>query len=303
MQIFSKNCLLLVATLSLLTAVSSAVEKNILFKCADNLKLDTCFVKVPQNGDNLEINYVTDCGKGKKCVEVGESYKCVKRANLLEEGDKCKIDQECKTGKCKGEKCSYLADNEECDGDENCGLNSSCVDVDGVSKCIAMIAEGQSCGEDIKGECKAGLACGTVGDETSSTCQKRYSVADDTKVSYYRLCKGGKTVDGICKSLPDNIAEWNEFVEAFTEELEDFLKDDDIKQTEYIYAEGNFKYNTLGSKDVAEKYMDYTRKEIFSKVGSDDLDCVRDYFIRKALSSNKLSLSLLSSLLFFAILL
>ena len=221
MQIFSKNCLLLVATLSLLTAVSSAVEENILFKCADNLKLDTCFVKVPQNGDNLEINYVTDCGKGKECAGVGESYKCVKRANLLEEGDKCKIDQECKTGKCKGEKCSYLADNEECDGDENCGLNSSCVDVDGVSKCIAMIAEGQSCGEDIKGECKAGLACGKVGDETTSTCQKRYSVADDTKASNYRLCKGGKRVAGICKSLPDNIAEWNEFVEAFTEELED----------------------------------------------------------------------------------
>ena len=305
MQIFSKNCLLLVATLSLLTAVSSAVEKNILFKCADNLKLDTCFVKVPQNGDNLEINYVTDCGKGKECVEVGESYKCVKRANLLEEGDKCKIDQECKTGKCKGEKCSYLADNEECDGDENCGLNSSCVDVDGVSKCIAMIAEGQSCGVDVKGKCKAGLACGTVGDETSSTCQRRYSVADDTKVSNVSLCKGGKRVISTekCKSRDDNIAEWNEYVEAFTEELEDFLKDDDIKQTEYIYAEGNFKYNTLGSKDVAEKYMDYTRKEIFSKVGSDDLDCVRDYFIRKALSSNKLSLSLLSSLLFFAILL
>ena len=303
MQIFSKNCLLLVATLSLLTAVSS-VDENILFKCADNLKLDTCFVKVPQNGDNLEIDYVTDCGKGKECVEVGESYKCVKRAYLLEEGDKCKIDQECKTGKCKGEKCSYLADNEECDGDENCGLNSSCVDVDGVSKCIAMIAEGQSCGEDIKGECKAGLACGTVGDETTSTCQRRYSVADDTKVSYYRLCKGGKSVDGICKSLPDNIAEWNEFVEAFTEELEDFLKDDDIKQSEYKHSSsGNFKFFTLGSKDVAEKYIDYTRKEVLSKAGSDDADCVRDYFIRKALSSNKLSLSLLSSLLFFAILL
>ena len=178
------------------------------------------------------------------------------------------------------------------------------MDVDGVSKCIAMIAEGQSCGEDIKGKCKAGLACGTVGDETSSTCQRRYSVADDTKASNVSLCKGGKRVAGICKSLPDNIAEWNEFVEAFTEELEDFLKDDDIKQSEYKFSSsGNFKFFTLGSKDVAKKYMDYSRKEIFSKVSSDDADCVRDYFIRKALSSNKLSLSLLSSLLFFAILL
>lgn len=302
MQIFNKNCILLVATLSLLTVVSSSDE--VLYKCADNLKLDTCLLKVPQNGDNPEINYVTDCGKGKICANAGESYKCVKRANLLEEGDKCKIDQECKTGKCKGEKCSYLADNEECDGNENCGLNSSCVTVDGGKKCIAMIGEGESCDGDVKGECKAGLVCGKVGDETASTCKKRYSVADGTMASHVRLCKGGVKLSSTnkCKSFSEDKkkAEWDKFVEAFSEELEDFLKDDDIKQTEYS-TPGTYKFFTLGSKDVAEKYIDYAKKEYISN--ADDADCVRDYFMREALSSNKLSLSLLSLLLFFAILL
>ena len=173
MQISYKNCIILIATLSLLAGVSCANDD--IYKCADNLKLDTCYLKVDgdSNKDIPDTKYVTDCGKGKICANAGESYKCVKRANLLEEGDKCKFDQECKTGKCNGEKCSYLADNEKCDGHENCGLNSSCVDVDGVDKCTAMIAEGESCGGDVKGECKAGLVCGKVGEETASTCKKR----------------------------------------------------------------------------------------------------------------------------------
>ena len=302
MQISYKNCIILIATLSLLAGVSCANDD--IYKCADNLKLDTCklFVQGDSSKDIPDTQYVSDCGKGKKCVYVGDSYKCVKRANLLEEGDKCKLDKECKTGKCKGEKCSYLADNEECDGDQNCGLNSSCVTVDGVKKCLAMIAEGQSCDGDAKGECKAGLVCGKVGDENAKTCKKRYSVADDTQVSNYRLCKGGDIDSGKCKAITEDKAEWDEYVKAFSEELEDFLKDDDIKQTEYYdYDEDN--YYTLGSKDVAEKYVDYKYKEAISKAGSDDADCVRDYLIRDALSSNKLSISTISLLLLFAILL
>ena len=119
-----------------------------------------------------------------------------------------------------------------------------------------------------------------------------------------RLCKGGVRVTSTkkCKSLSEDKkkAEWDKFVEAFSEELEDFLKDDDIKQTEY-YTPGTYKFFTLGSKDVAEKYIDYAKKEYISN--ADDADCIRDYFMREALSSNKLSLSLLSLLLFFAILL
>ena len=135
--------------------------------------------------------------------------------------------------------------------------------------------------------------------------KKDNSVADDTKVSNSELCKGGDYdyYTRKCKATTEDKAEWDEYVKAFSEELEDFLKDDDIKQSDYFYENDYNKFKTLGSKDVAEKYIDYAYKEAISKAGSDDADCVRDYLIRDVLSSNKLSISTISLLLLFAILL
>ncbi len=75
------------------------------YKCADELKLDTCYL---ESGSDT---YVKACGKGKTCEQTeGGAYACVKRKNLLEEGDKCIVDEECQSGVCKDKKCTVLKD-------------------------------------------------------------------------------------------------------------------------------------------------------------------------------------------------
>ena len=82
------------------------------YKCADDLELDTCYLK---KATETEITYyLKACKKGKTCSEEpdddsGVGY-CYKEIELLEEGDKCVLDEECKTQKCSQNKCAYLAD-------------------------------------------------------------------------------------------------------------------------------------------------------------------------------------------------
>ena len=198
----------------LLTLLTFATTETI-YKCADDLKLDTCRLDIRGDPDNTV--YVKACKKGKKC----SGSQCIKIFTLLDEGDKCTIDAECQTKKRPNGKCVYIADGAACEDNDNCGLNSSCEN----DVCTAMIAAGQACDSNIN-SCKKGLTCGTQGDETAKTCIKKYSVADGTKADSQSLCKGGDRDNGVCKAKTEDTTEWNAYVEAFTAELDDFLKKD-----------------------------------------------------------------------------
>lgn len=191
--------------------LSFVVSVDDVYKCADNLKLDTCFLKL--SGDQGNTYYVSACGKGKDCVQVGESFKCVKRAYLLEEGDKCEVDSECKTLHCTSNKCSYVSDNGDCKVSNECGLNSSCRS----GKCLAMIEEGGACtGADADAQCKTGLVCGSTTAGGSNTCIKKFSVADGSYASTSSLCKSSEIKGDKC--TPDSTerkAEWDAYAEAY----------------------------------------------------------------------------------------
>ena len=50
------------------------------------------------------------------------------------------------------------------------------------------------------------------------------------------LCKGDlRGDDDKCKAQETDKSEWDKYVEEYTKELEDFLEDDDIKQSDYFY--------------------------------------------------------------------
>lgn len=283
MQIYNKSVLIF----ALLFIGSVYSSRNYPYKCAEDLKLDTCYLEVDVNDSDSDV-YVKPCSKGKICNNIDDYTEkiryCYKRPELLDEGDKCKLGKECKSGICKSEKCSYLNDGEECSGEENCGLNSYCRS----GKCFALAKLSDKC-TDTEGEiqCKAGLVCGKVGTEaTDKTCVKLYSVDDGTDVTSDEMCKSDNTDNsGKCAAKDDKATEWKAYVDAFAKELDDFLDIDDEKQTELNEI-------TLGDKDIAKKYVEYVYKE---EIGSgDDSDCVRDYYIRKVMSSNMLRLSFFS---------
>ena len=154
------------------------------YKCADELKLDTCKLSTST------YTYVKACGKGKTCEHTeGGAYACVKRKNLLEEGDKCIVDEECQSGVCKDKKCTVLKDGDTCKQyhNENCGNGSYCKqpkDSAGSYTCAKYLAPGADCNtaEDPYARCPIGYQCIKAGDSTKKTCVQYYSLADGTAI-------------------------------------------------------------------------------------------------------------------------
>ena len=104
------------------------------------------------------------------------------------------------------------------------------------------------------------------------------------------LCKGDlRGDDDKCKAQETDKSEWDKYVEEYTKELEDFLEDDDIKQSDYFYYG---KAATPGSKDVAEQYVEWDKKEYLK---GDDADCIKDYFVLSILYSKYLPNKLFGS--------
>ena len=172
------------------------------YKCADELKLDTCYLSTST------YTYVKACGKGKTCeLTEGGAHACVKRKNLLEEGDKCIDDEECQSGVCKDKKCTVLKDGDTCKQyhDENCGNGSYCKkpkDSTGSYTCTKYLAPGADCNtaEDPYARCPIGYECIKAGDSTKKTCVQFYSLDDGTVINNYnfnyddeakKTCKSG----------------------------------------------------------------------------------------------------------------
>ena len=259
------------------------------YKCADALELDTCYLKKETNTD-ITL-YVKACKKGKTCYTDSDGGYCYKDIELLEEGDKCVLDEECKTQKCSQNKCAYLADGDECNRAEQCGIKSTCSGLYS-RKCAAYVGEGASCEvvDGVQPPCRPGLFCGTIDDAKDVTCIKLFSVENGKKVSRKDLCKSGnKGEDGKCSDRTENKSEWDAYVEEYIDEQEDVLKEDKKKLSDISLI-------TLNSKSVAEKYVEYDHKK---EIGTgDDADCIKDYFIQQ-LSSYSLRFSFVSLLLLF----
>ena len=126
-----------------------------------------------------------------------------------------------------------------------------------------------------------------------------YSVDDGKTVTVSedydegQLCKSGDVdSDNKCIEKEKKATEWKNYVDAFQKELDDGIDE----KTKWFDEKG---YCTLGSKTVAEKYVEYKYKD---EIGTgDDSDCIKDYFIRQELSSNGLNISSISLLLLFTI--
>ena len=222
----------------------------------------------------------------------------------MDEGDKCLVSKECKTGICdqNKKKCVFVADGAECTDSENCGYKSFCQryteGTEPKGKCAPLIAEGQSCKDDksVVSQCKFWLVCGAVDGAVDYTCIKMYSVDDGKTVTVSedydegQLCKSGDVdSDNKCRKKEKKATEWKNYVDAFQKELDDGIDDE---KTKWFDEKG---YCTLGSKTVAEKYVEYKYKD---EIGTgDDADCIKDYFIRQELSSNGLNISSISLLL------
>ena len=265
------------------------------YKCADDLELDTCYLK---KATDTEITYyLKACKKGKKCSKKpnnsGVGY-CYKEIELLEEGDKCVLDEECKTQKCSQNKCAYLADGDECNGNNQCGIKSKCDDYYS-GKCVAYVGEGASCEvvDGVERPCRPGLVCGKIDDAEDEKCIKQFSVENGKKVSSSVLCKSGTIDDdddNKCIDPTEDKSEWDAYVEEYIDEQEDVLKEDKEKLSDID------RY-TLNSKSVAEKRVEYLYKKAIGT--GDDADCIKDFYIQDILSSYSLRFSFVSLLLLF----
>ena len=93
----------------------------------------------------------------------------------------------------------------------------------------------------------------------------------------------------IVTSYPKNIYGYIGIIRSKTHDYSCFLEDDDIKQSDYFYYG---KAATLGSKDVAEQYVEWDKKEYLK---GDDADCIKDYFVLSILYSKYLPNKLFGS--------
>ena len=171
------------------------------YKCASNIKLDTCFFRIKKE-DGKTLAYVDGCGKGKICSYVDRCEKreicrevcqCVKPKTLLEEGDKCELAEECQSGLCSSNKCIVKKEGEACTENSNCGEGLYCRKKDDAGTCQKFLKEGDVCESDDYDylECQTGFSCSLNRDNTKKVCTKKYSLDDGAKVDDSFVCKSG----------------------------------------------------------------------------------------------------------------
>lgn len=162
------------------------------YQCDDTLPLNTCYDIRTEN--KIETAYVKMCEEGKICDE--DQGECVEKPKKSLFGAKCSTNDDCKSTICLNKKCSYLSDGETCGNDtsdakdEKCGMNSYCkIESTNPTKyvCAKYKEKDETCQSD--SECKKGLVCATVGNETSAKCLVRYSVDDGVKTDKSEVCK------------------------------------------------------------------------------------------------------------------
>ena len=281
------------------------------FKCADELKLDTCYLtsSTTVGSDTNYIHYVSPCSKGKYCdVSISGLGTCIKREKneLLSQGEKCKLKYECKSGICDNGKCGYLEDGTECKDGNSCKSTSVCVSNGTKFVCTALVGKGGKCEQDL--ECKLGLLC----NEGNNQCTEMFSLNDGEVATNDYLCKGGVRIDGKCAttSISDatcnsdgkckvnfNNIEYEVYCEedfnlqklfcplqSDSEALKNYIKkfndkkDDIDEDEEFDVVDKLARYTVNDNKELLQAYT----AVIYDNIFKDADDCVKNYWYRQA---------------------
>ena len=90
-------------------------DEKVFYKCSPkNLTSGFCKVGDETYDDYGRKNvtyYLSTCSMGEICTEVDENelvYRCRPKISLLEEGEKCQYDGQCKSRLCLNDTCSHL---------------------------------------------------------------------------------------------------------------------------------------------------------------------------------------------------
>ena len=193
-----KYILLLTLSLSL-----SLCEK--VYKCGDDLKLDTCYISQASSDKTTTTYYLSACSKGKYCQEDGldVSYSiCIKRKNNLEIGDKCLIGNECITGTCTEGKCVGSKEGNQCNTDSNCDIGLYCETISNKNVCTKYVDAGGSCtGSDTYRPCKAGYVC------ANNQCTLQFSIENGSASTNPFACKSKFSYGGKCAEVV-SVSQW-----------------------------------------------------------------------------------------------
>ena len=281
------------------------------YQCADDLEVNTCSLK-SQELNNSIIHYVKKCKGNKKCIDIGSYGQCIKINQLLQDGKKCKINEECESNNCVNKKCTPFEDGQPCQTHNNCKTTSYCKD----NICTPLIPAGSPCDypKYEHHDCNFGLLCNY---RSTNICTEMFSlpIGADTISEY--LCTTGSMVNNKCaltKAInPTCISDPNDSniekcIIGYTSDEEDYqisincnegkcpLQFDASQMKEYIkvYKEqkGKMDENDIkkirvsimtketlgGNKDVVEAYANLIY--YYEIENSNNKDCVRDYFIQ-----------------------
>ena len=295
------------------------------FKCTDDLKVKTCLLRTKEsNGDYT--NYVKKCPKNKSCAPIDEDVsQCIKVDGLLEDGEKCKLNEECESKNCVDEKCSYISDGGKCTGNFQCGKSSYCKSSGDTSSCAPLVGKDGTCVKN--SDCKFGLLC----NGRTLVCTEMFSLNDGEVSNNDLLCKSGKvfnignngqtgyvcastkTVNSTCTQVNSND---NTYVCGISYNIAGTDIPAQIKCDDYGYCPVQSDSNELKEyikvfqeelKDLSDDDINdihvststrkllgnnkkvtkaYVNFKYFYQIGdNDDSDCIRDYFIRYEKSS------------------
>ena len=188
------------------------LETTYAFKCADELKIDTCYLEAEvKNGEDTVVTcYMKACPKNKKCTLVestnGEDYcHCVKVKEYIKDGDSCLFNKECQSGNCVNKKCAYIEDGEKCSSARSCNKKSSCNYFNGF-RCTPLSNKNEQCNS--SNDCGFGLLCNK--EINSSICTEMFSLEDGKESSEDFLCASGRRYNGKCattKTVNSNCTE------------------------------------------------------------------------------------------------
>lgn len=207
-------------------------DEKVFYKCSPK-NLTSGFCKVGDEtyddfGRKNVTYYLSTCSMGEICTEVDENelvYRCRPKISLLEEGEKCQYDGQCKSRLCLNDTCSHLKDDEVCyngtkdEIDEEhhykCGPSSFCayfasyIDPDPLKprkyayKCSPLKKAGDTCKSSY--DCPFNHACSFEEDnhneEVKGKCYQMYSLDVGAETDNKKLCKSGYVYNNKCSNV------------------------------------------------------------------------------------------------------
>lgn len=264
-------------SLIILLSISFIASKyTSVYKCASDLKMNTCYMEeYEEEGDNvIETTYVEACPKGKICIEKTGSgdlplptSQCVKVKYLLFEGEKCESKSECFSGKCNQNRCEAVKEGEKCSKDNECKLGYYCKGEEPNQVCAKYAAKGEECDDD--SQCRPGLVC------SKNKCTQMFSVKNGAESDRDSACESGSVFNEKC----GEIQKVDSCEGKVTSKATITFKEDTEVECQcngggdYRYSELQYAYNI---KDKKKAFIEEFNKHIEDILKDDDY--LEDYF-------------------------